>query len=442
MPSFPPQNSYSYMNVCLQPSRGSMPSLHKHHTNTSEKVIDARLQPDQARGSGSVASCPALIANRRGALVNTRHDPPRHKLNVTVPVLAVLPPALFFVPPLAVNEQDGEIHHEEVREDHAPTLRLTRNNVLTITVLEKVRVALACRDRMLSGILDDIPRHGSRQDVRPGHEPVAEIVDVARPTPPPRNKKLGSSGRLDVFQVLDAGVLGVGAEAVLLVVDGAEDVVPDTLHSQHTSDTGKTEIDGVDGEIACLDRVGEGYPDEVAKGKHHAEAVGNDVDRGQNRGLHVQCVKCVNSLRDGDEDNAISDPAKVPVLLHDESEVHDDPAQHAGTELTPRLDVDFTDDGQVDARVQLPTDEPVVQHVAGVAAGCEFTLRGVLGVLDIERGNVAVGGQEVGDEDVGSQNADVVVCDEGPNWEVGAVGDCSCAEEGHDEKGRVPGCLR
>jgi hypothetical protein len=61
-----------------------------------------------------------------------------------------------------------------------------------------------------------------------------------------------------------------------------------------------------------------------------------------------------------------------------------------------------------------------------VAAGCEFALGGVLGVLDVERGDVAVGGQEVRDEDVGSQDANVVVGDKGPDREVGAVRDSSC----------------
>ncbi len=60
-------------------------------------------------------------------------------------------------------------------------------------------------------------------------------------------------------------------------------------------------------------------------------------------------------------------------------------------------------------------------------------------MLDTERGNIAVGGQKVGDENVAGQDADVVIRDKGPDGEFGTVGDGTSAEKSHDEEGRVPG---
>ena len=88
---------------------------------------------------------------------------------------------------------------------------------------------------------------------------------MAGHAPPATDEELGAGGCLDVLEVLDAGVFGVGPEAVLLVVDGAENVVTNTLYGQYTGYTAQAEFDGVDGEIAGLEGIGKGNPDKVAK---------------------------------------------------------------------------------------------------------------------------------------------------------------------------------
>lgn len=177
-----------------------------------------------------------------------------------------------------------------------------------------------------------------------------------------------------------------------------------------------------------MQAVGEGHPDEVAEGKHHAEAVGDQVDGGEDGGFHVQGVEGVDGLSNGDEDDGVGDAAKIAVLLHDEGEIHDDPTKHARSEFAEGLDVDFTEDGQGDAGVQLTANEPVVQNVTGVATSSEFTLVGVLGVLDAEGGDITIGSKEVGDQNVASQDADKIVADEGPDREFRAMGNGSSAK--------------
>lgn len=146
-------------------------------------------------------------------------------------------------------------------------------------------------------------------------------------------------------------------------------------------------------------------------------------------------------MGDGDNDNAVSNAAKVAVLLHDKSEVEDDPTKHTRSKLAPSLDVYLAKDGQVDTGVQLTSDEPVVEHVTGTATSSKFAHVGILGMLDTKRSDVAVSGQKVGDEDVACQDADVVVSDEGPDGELRTVGDGASGKESHDEDSRVPGCI-
>ena len=237
----------------------------------------------------------------------------------------------------------------------------------------------------------------------------------------------------------DAWVLGVGAEAVLLVVRGAEDVVAQALDGKNSENALKTEIDGVHGQVAGLDAVGEGHPYEVTKRQHHAEAVLDDVDGRENGGLHVQSVERVDGLCDGYEDDRVSHAAVVAVLLHDEGQVHDDPAEHTRAQLAPSFDVDLTKDWQRDARVELAADEPIVQHVAGMATSGKFTAIRVIGVLNSEGVNVDECGEEVGNQDIGGDDADIVVGDEGPDGELGALRDSASSEHTHNKDGREEG---
>jgi len=49
--------------------------------------------------------------------------------------------------------------------------------------------------------------------------------------------------------------------------------------------------------------------------------------------------------------------------------------------------------------------------------------------------DVDVGGQEVGDQDVGGENADVVVGDKSPDLPVGAVDNSASGQDGHGDNG-------
>tara|TARA_R110002003_G_scaffold214_21_gene16146 strand:- start:10969 stop:11331 length:363 start_codon:yes stop_codon:yes gene_type:complete len=120
-------------------------------------------------------------------------------------------------------------------------------------------------------------------------------------------------------------------------------------------------------------------------------------------------------------------------LLHDEGDINNDPAEHAGAQLAPGFDVNFTEDGQGNARVQFAANEPVVQHIAGAATSGELATIRVVGVLDAEGANIAEGGKEVGDENVGGENANIVIGDEGPDGKLGAMCDGSSGEQGQDE---------
>lgn len=187
-----------------------------------------------------------------------------------------------------------------------------------------------------------------------------------------------------------------------------------------------------------MDGVGEWDPDEVTERQHHAEAVLDDVHGGKDGGLHVERVKRVDCLGEGNEDDGVGDAAKVAVLLHDKGDIDDDPSEHTRAELAPRFDVDLTEDGESDTGVELAADEPVIEQVSGAAASGELTRLGVPGVLDIERTNIAESGQEVRDEDVSGDDANKVVGDEGPDREVGAMRDGASSEQSQDEESRVP----
>ena len=103
----------------------------------------------------------------------------------------------------------------------------------------------------------------------------------------------------------DAGVGGVGAEAVFLIVGAAEDVVACALGEEHEGDPRGPEAVGVGGEVAGLEGIDKGEPDEVAEGEHEAEAVGGDIDGGEHGGLHVEGVEDVDGLEEGEQEERV-----------------------------------------------------------------------------------------------------------------------------------------
>lgn len=70
-----------------------------------------------------------------------------------------------------------------------------------------------------------------------------------------------------------------------------------------------------------------------------------------------------------------------------------------------------------------------------MAAGGKLAQVAVAG-LDAEAADVDEGGEEEGDEEVGGDDLDVVVPNVCPDWEVGALRNCTGEEESNGEEGR------
>ena len=265
--------------------------------------------------------------------------------------------ALLVVAALSVNKKNGKVQDVKVCDQHAPSLGLTLDNLTTVA--HHVRAL-----NVSSGAQDLVTRKTGGKAVRPRLDPIAEVVDVSGHTPPASSKQLAALLGLDVLEVRDSGVVGVSAEAVLLVVGRAEDVKAKTNKAEHCSETQRAEGHGMDGEVSGLKGVDIRHPDDIAKGKHHTEAIGGDVHRRQNCGLVPPRVKDIQSLDSGDQDGAISHVTVVAVLLSAPRTVHDDPTHHTGTKLEELLQVNLADKRDDNTRVEFATNEPIVQHVS------------------------------------------------------------------------------
>lgn len=98
---------------------------------------------------------------------------------------------MLAIPVLAVNEQDGEIEHIEVRNGDGRASHFV--------------VGSLC-DHFLAGEdgrMDDVAGHPGWQAVCPRHQPVAKVVDVAGCAPPSRGQETRATLSLDVFEVSD-----------------------------------------------------------------------------------------------------------------------------------------------------------------------------------------------------------------------------------------------
>lgn len=117
-----------------------------------------------------------------------------------------------------------------------------------------------------------------------------------------------------------------------------------------------------------------------------------------------------------------------------ESQVENDPAEQAGTELHKGLDVDFgVEQRDRDAGVQFTSDEPVIQHVAGMTAGSQLT-KLLVARLNLEGTDVDVCGERKGDDEVRSHQLEVVAVDEGPDLEVWAKRPSSGGADSQDDQ--------
>jgi len=190
--------------------------------------------------------------------------------------------------------------------------------------------------------------------------------------------------------------------------------------------------------VACRLRVDEWHPNNVAKREHQAEAVGGDVDRGQDSRLEVMAIKDIKRLDCGDENNAVSDIAIQAVLLGDEGTVHQGPAEQARTKLHPLLDVDLANDWERDAWVELASNEPVIQDVTSHTADRKLAQLRVTR-LNAEAADVDESSKGVGDDDIRGQDLDVVVGNESPQGEIGALGDSAGGADNEGEHARGEG---
>lgn len=141
------------------------------------------------------------------------------------------------------------------------------------------------------------------------------------------------------LQVLDARIFGVGSEAILLVVRGAENVVSKALDCEDTGNTRRAEMNGMDGKITRLKAVDEGKPHQVTKCEHKSETISGHIHGRQYRWFHVQSIEHVQRLEGGDQEDRVRDGTMLSILMCDECKVQDDPPKHARSKLAEQLDV-------------------------------------------------------------------------------------------------------
>lgn len=272
-----------------------------------------------------------------------------------------------------MNEQGAKVEDIKVRENHTPAADFWG---LHRSFLNQTR-------GRVERPLNDKSRNTRRRTKRPRHQPIAKVVDMPGNPPPTRDQQLGASLGGDVLEMLDARVVRVSAEAVLLGVRAAEDVVADSVDGQSEDDAADAHLRRKDGQVSRLEGVEEWNPDKIAKGQHVAESVHNDVDHSQNGRFRIEAFQDVESLECSDQDDGIGHVAVGTVLMSDIGQVQDDPSDQAGPHFAKDLDIDRPRDvadkrdGELDPRVEFTTNEEVVQDIASVAAGGQFTVVGI-----------------------------------------------------------------
>jgi len=271
---------------------------------------------------------------------------------------------------------------------------------------------------------------------------------MTRQAPPSRGHQPRAAGGLDVLDVLDAGVVGVGAESVLLVVGAAEDGVSDSGNTHDKRHSSPSQLKWEDGEIAALDTVQVGDPDHVAKGQHEAKSVHDDVHSSHDSRLHVQCVQNVESLEDGNQDDRIGHMAVGSVLMGHIGQVQYGPSQQARSHFHKHLDINcarcliYERNGQANTRVQFAADEEVVQRIARVASRRQLSQIRVrlAGCRDREAADVDKKRNHRGDQEVRRNDLNVVVPQEGPNHEISSVHVGSSGQASENNEGRRESC--
>lgn len=269
--------------------------------------------------------CRSVLKKLKRRLVDARNDAAANQFAVLVPVFSVLFLARLVIPQLSVDKQNGKVGDVEVRDGRGKA---------------------------------------ARERPGPGHNPVAEVVGMSRASPPTRSQELSSRRSGHVLQVF--GVSPV-AELVLFRVGFTEDVVSDEVDADNGSSAGDAEADGAEGEVARLETVDKGHPDQVANREHETKAIGGDVHGGEDGRLHEKRISDVPEVEGADERHAIGDAAvQLDILVARTADVKESPENQTGSKLVERFDVKVAD-----ARVELTADEPVVQHVARITTKSE-----------------------------------------------------------------------
>lgn len=164
--------------------------------------------------------------NSRRELVDAGDDPPSHGLLVLFPVLPILARTLLVIASITVDEENTKVQDVKVGDDHTPALGITLDHLATIVHHDEIlRPGISRQDLVAC--------EAGGQAVRPRLDPITHVVDVTSNTPPARREELASLLRLDVLEVRDSGVVGVGSESVLLVIRRAEDVESETNEGKH-----------------------------------------------------------------------------------------------------------------------------------------------------------------------------------------------------------------
>mmetsp|Transcript_31262 Transcript_31262/g.58285 ORF Transcript_31262/g.58285 Transcript_31262/m.58285 type:complete len:275 (+) Transcript_31262:79-903(+) len=258
-------------------------------------------------GPSRMASGPAHAA-RMVCLVDLVHErdyAPAHNRAIRVPIFAVLLLAGVLVAHFPVNEQSSEVDGVEVRDD----------------VVEP-----------------------ARQTPRPSHDPVAEVVDVPRNSPPPAYQELGSTLGGQGLEVRHGRIVGVRPELVLLPVRASEDGETDDLDSDDPHDRKSAEVARLEfGDVPCLQGVGERNPGEVAEDEHKPEAIRGDVHSGEDGLFEPQRVHDVDQLEDVDEPHRVRDLPLFLVLCQGTAGVDHSPSDEPWSELAELLEVEITD---------------------------------------------------------------------------------------------------
>lgn len=359
-------------------------------------------------------------------LVNPWDDAIANSLLVLDPVVSILAMAFFVIAAVPVNQENRKVHNVEIRNGNSPTFGIALDNLAP--VLHNIRILAS----PATSSQDLVAGHAGRKAVGPGLDPVAKVVDMASYAPPAGCQQLAARLGLDKFEVSNLGVIGVVAEVVLFEVGRAEDEESNTNKCKHGCKSDWAKRQRMVGEVAGLLRVDEWNPDQVTKGQHHAETVGSDVHRCEDGGFKHPRVDNVQSLNNGDADDAVCDIAKVTVLLSTERAVENDPAHHARAQLAPLLDVDFADEWNSNAGVQFAANEPIVEQVACVTARSKLAVLHIAS-LDAEAAHIDKCRKTVCNDDAGGEKLDVVFTDKDPDGKVGALGGSTSSKKSQGE---------